>query len=45
MAFAGRLGLPPHLNFMLVAVWLVALGIAWWRSATPISVRPAPSSP
>jgi hypothetical protein len=30
---------------MLVAVWLVALGITWWRSATPIGVRPAPSSP
>ena len=32
MAFAARLGLPPHLNFMLMVVWFVALGVAWWRA-------------
>jgi hypothetical protein len=31
MAFAARLGLPPHLNFLLLVAWFVALGIVWWR--------------
>lgn len=33
MAFADRLGLPPHLNFLLLVVWFAGLGVAWWRSA------------
>ena len=37
MAFAARLGLPPHLNFMLLVVWFVALGAVWWRA--PIAGR------
>ncbi len=32
MIFAGRLGLPPHLNFMLLVVWFVVLGVVWWRA-------------
>lgn len=39
MAFASRLGLPPHLNFLLVVVWFVALGVAWWRSPAAADVR------
>jgi hypothetical protein len=35
MAFAARLGLPPHLNFLLLVVWFVALGVVWWRAAAP----------
>jgi hypothetical protein len=31
MAFAARLGLPPHLNFLLLVVWFIALGVVWWR--------------
>ena len=34
MVFAARLGLPPHLNFMLLVVWFVALGVVWWRAAS-----------
>jgi hypothetical protein len=34
MAFAARLGLPPHLNFALLVVFFVALGVVWWRAAT-----------
>ena len=33
MAFADGLGLPPHLNFMLLVVWFLAIGVRWWRSA------------
>jgi hypothetical protein len=33
MLVADRLGLPPHLNFMLLVVWFVVLGAAWWRTA------------
>lgn len=32
MAFAARLGLPPHLNFLLLVVWFVVLGIVWWQA-------------
>jgi hypothetical protein len=31
LAFAARLGLPPHLNFTLLVVWFVILGVVWWR--------------
>lgn len=31
MVFAARLGLPPHLNFLLLVVWFVVLGVVWWR--------------
>ena len=34
MGFAARLGLPPHLNFALLVVFFVALGVVWWRAAT-----------
>ena len=34
MAFAARLGLPPHLNFLLLVAWFVVLGIVWWRAAS-----------
>ena len=30
MAFAARFGLPPHLNFLLLVIWFVALGVVWW---------------
>ncbi|CAN5310770.1 hypothetical protein BH24CHL10_BH24CHL10_07180 [soil metagenome] len=39
MAFASRLGLPPHLNFLLLVVWFVALGIAWWRTASRLGTH------
>lgn len=32
MAFAAGVGLPPHLNFMLLAVWFLVLGVVWWRA-------------
>lgn len=32
MTFAARLGLPPHLNFMLLVAWFVILGVTWWRA-------------
>lgn len=32
MAFAASVGLPPHLNFMLLVVWYVMLGVIWWRA-------------
>jgi len=35
LAFAARLGLPPHLNFTLLVVWFVILGVVWWRAAAP----------
>lgn len=35
LGFAQRLGLPPELNFMLIVVWLVALGIDWLRDPWP----------
>lgn len=41
MAFADRLGLPPHLNFLLLVVWFVVLGVVWWRGALP-DLTPAP---
>ena len=28
LAFAQQLGLPPHVNFLLIVVWLVVLGIS-----------------
>jgi hypothetical protein len=28
LAFARQLGLPPHVNFLLLVVWLVMLGIS-----------------
>jgi hypothetical protein len=28
LAFAQQLGLPPHVNFLLIVVWLVMLGIS-----------------
>jgi hypothetical protein len=31
LAFAARLGLPPHLNFTMLVVWFVILGVVWWR--------------
>jgi len=31
LAFAARLGLPPHLNFLLLVAWFVILGVVWWR--------------
>lgn len=31
MVFAARLGLPPHLNFLLLVVWFIVLGVVWWR--------------
>jgi len=31
LAFAARLGLPPHVNFLLLVVWFVILGVVWWR--------------
>jgi hypothetical protein len=37
MAFADGLGLPPHLNFMLLVVWFLVLGVRWWR-ADPVVV-------
>ena len=41
MAFADRLGLPPHLNFLLLVAWFVALGVMWWRPVTGSEGRPA----
>lgn len=38
LAFAARLGLPPHLNFTLLVVWFVILGVVWWR--IPLLARP-----
>ena len=38
MAIADRLGLPPHLNFVVLVVWLVLLGVVWWRSAADDAV-------
>jgi hypothetical protein len=35
MAFASRLGVPPHINFLLLVVWFVALGVVWWRTPAP----------
>jgi hypothetical protein len=32
MAFAARLGLPPHFNFMLLVVWFGLLAVVWWRA-------------
>jgi hypothetical protein len=32
LAFAAALGLPAELNFMLIVIWLVALGVDWLRS-------------
>lgn len=37
ITFAARLGLPPHLNFMLLVAWFGALGVVWWR--TPSTSR------
>ena len=34
MAFAAQLGLPPHLNFLLLVVWFVILGVVWWRGGS-----------
>ena len=34
MAFAARLGLPPHLNFLLLVAWFVALGVVRWRGSS-----------
>jgi len=31
LAFAAALGIPSELNFMLLVVWLVALGLDWLR--------------
>jgi len=45
MAFAARLGLPPHLNFLVLAVWLVALGVVWWRAAAPEHWKAADEGP
>lgn len=39
MAFASALGLPPHLNFLLLVVWFAVLGVTWWRSAMPEASR------
>jgi hypothetical protein len=39
MAFADGLGLPPHLNFMLLVVWFVAIGVTWWRNAAATDAR------
>jgi hypothetical protein len=33
MVFADRLGLPPHLNFLLLIAWFILLGVEWWRAA------------
>ncbi len=44
LAFAASVGLPDELNLLLVVVWLVALGIEWFRTATQPAVaesRPA----
>lgn len=32
LAFASRLGLPPHVNFIVLVIWLVGLAISWWRN-------------
>ena len=45
MAFAARLGLPPHLNFLLLVVWFVALGVVWWRAAPPERRKAADEGP
>jgi hypothetical protein len=44
MLFAARLGLPPHLNFMLLVVWFLLLGVSWWREARPLSQEPVAGS-
>ena len=31
LAFARQLGLPPHVNFLLLVLWLVVLGVATWQ--------------
>ena len=42
MLFADRLGLPPHLNFLLLVVWFVVLGVTWWRApATQLRATPS----
>jgi hypothetical protein len=41
LLFASALHLPPHTNFLVLVVWLVLLGVRWWRTAS-ISQR-APS--
>lgn len=40
MAFADALGLPPQANFMLIAIWLVAIGIDWLRAPWPVASAP-----
>lgn len=32
LAVADRIGVPPHLNFLLLVVWFVVIGVAWWRA-------------
>jgi hypothetical protein len=42
LAFAPRLGLPPHTNFLVFVVWLVVLGGSIWRRASgPAAERQA----
>jgi hypothetical protein len=42
LAFAPRLGLPPHTNFLVLIVWLVVLGGSIWRRASgPAVEQPA----
>lgn len=33
MLFAARLGLPPHLSFLVLGAWFICLGVVWWRAA------------
>ena len=42
LAFAHQLGLPPHVNFLLLVAWLVMLGISTWQrgAVAEASYRP-----
>jgi len=37
LAFAQQMGLPPHVNFLLLVVWLGILGGSTWRISTAAS--------
>lgn len=43
LAFASRLGLPPHTNFLVLVVWLVVLGASTWQRASAPAAQRQPS--
>ena len=44
LAFAQQAGLPPHVNFLLLVVWLAVLGGSTWRMSAAASREQRPIS-